>query len=348
MNSKSEPGQTLTPANNAGRALPTKPKSTGFKLKLSSIIIGVLILFGFSAVAYGVSPLLVRLFQIEPAINSVFEQGLGKDLNLSQSSGKYTVTLEKGYADANRIALAFSIKGVSKDESVMLLSSKLSDEQNNTFPVMSSIFNTNLNTDKEGFVTLLFFERGAALQNSASELKLHLALTPQVNDKLHKEIPAYLSPVEFNFTLPSAAGKTLELNQTIQDKGISITLEKVVISPSAVYAYLSARRPDNKDVHSGSWSLIAGLNANGQAPKGMISSQFDESLDRLTSPTLRWTYQFHDAFADKVGEWQLNVTEVVGHPTNFSCTDGQICKGEGSSSQVRIQGNWNFKFNYQK
>lgn len=332
-------------------------------LRLSSVVMALVALLAFSAVAYGIAPALIRLFETEPGTGYIFQKGLGKELKLTQMSGTTKVTLEHAYADANRVVLAFSVEGGPR-KNIDVITQELRDEQGNIYRPMRAFGDGEQQTR----FTVMQFETASGLKGKPAELKLHAEIIPHYFNQIGENGPnvklesVELAPVEFDFSVPYVTGTELAINQTVTDKGVAITLEKVIISPSGTRLFFSSSRPDVGNVKMSGWTPIVVLNASGQDASmniGFSSPRPSPLLPDITEK-LTWEGLSVSPLSEKTGQWQVHIKELVGFkdmkPEELGCKPVEnggsaVCtlSAEASANtQIRIAGNWTFKFNYSK
>lgn len=332
-------------------------------LRLSSALLALAALLAFSAVAYGIAPALIRLFETEPGTSYIFQKGLGKELKLTRTSGTTRVTLEHAYADANRIVLAFSVEGGPR-KNIDVIAKELRDEQGNSYRSMRAFGDGEQQTR----FTVMHFETASGLKGKRTELKLHAEIVPHYFNQIGENGPnvklesVELAPVEFDFTVPYVTGTELAINQTVKDKGVAITLEKLIISPSGTRLFFSSSSPDVGDVKISRWTPLVDIDANGQAASMNMSFSTPRPSPLLPDATekLTWEGLSVSPLSEKTGQWQVRVKELVGfkeiNPEELGCkavenggSAGCLLSGEASANtQIRIAGNWTFKFNYNK
>ena len=315
----------------------------------------VLILFlAFGAVAYALAPIVMsRLFQQEAGLRHVEQANLVQELNLSQTVDGVTVTLQRAYADANRVVVGFTVigpDGQRYDPHRVILT----DANGTVFPPtigmgvtgQSDILEVELPPGQGGYV---FSFDAAAIQGTPPALYLRLMMEleefvlptdafelPPIPDSPPAEPPdsmvvevlpapegAIVGPFTFDFSVPFIPGCTVEAQQTVEAAGIAVRLERVVVTPSETRAILCFDPPDGDS----EWTpTIVTLDAgDGQDLSGFSrrSGIGEESCSLHSYPA---------ALADRSGLWTLTVTELVGmDPTP---------PGE----QTRLAGPWVFHF----
>jgi len=109
------------------------------------------------------------------------------------------------------------------------------------------------------------------------------------------------------------------------DGGITLTLDRVVITPSQVRLTLCYADP----APDRTWTLIPDLSAGDEAVTGGGATEnVPSGIDGRTCS--RFTY--NAAMAGYTGEWSLRVSEMVGFGPG------------GGADQQRIPGDWRFTF----
>ncbi len=133
-------------------------------------------------------------------------------------------------------------------------------------------------------------------------------------------------PFVFDFSLPlSADQRVLAPALDAADGGITLTLDRVVITPSQVQVTLCFADP----APDRTWTLIPDLSAGGQPVAG--GGATDNVPSGVAGRTCsRFTY--NAAMSDYAGEWTLRVSELVGFGPG------------GGDDQQRITGDWRFTF----
>ncbi len=95
----------------AGRLLmPALPRRFG-RLSRRTVIILIILLIVGVGVVIAMSAALRQVIGFDDGLKTIFEQGLGHEIGISQTIEGYTVTLEWAYADGNRLTLAYMIAG---------------------------------------------------------------------------------------------------------------------------------------------------------------------------------------------------------------------------------------------
>ncbi|MFO7781043.1 MAG: DUF4179 domain-containing protein [Spirochaetia bacterium] len=331
-----------------GRLLPQVLVPTT-RLGWASLILALLLTF--SAVVYAAVPAVGRLFQQEPGLQHVEQADLVQELDLSQTVNGVTVTLERAYADANRIAVGYSVKDPD-GQRYHTDRLTVTDADDTVFPGTtglgaagkSAIFGIELPPGEEADV--LCFD-AAAVEGTPAELDLRLVVevrelvlptdtegpspTPAGSPAKPGEPMVELEPMPqgavvgtftFDFNVPFIPGRVAAVNQTVEAAGVAVRLERVVITPSETRVTLRFDPP--ADVET-SWTSIVTLKAPGDVRS---RSRFYAVAD--DSPV--HTYGFLAPLYDRRGEWTLTVNELVGTELVPPYND------------VRLAGPWVFRF----
>jgi hypothetical protein len=340
--------------------LQTQRRASRWALWMPATRLGWAFLFlAFGAVAYALAPIVMsRLFQQEAGLRHVEQTGLVQELNLSQTVDGITVTLERAYADANRIVVGSSIKGPNGqryDAHHLTLTDAAGTVFSGTLGYgvtgQSDILKVSLPPGEGAYV--LAFD-AAPVEGVPTELDLRLEMeveelvlppsAPELSpipDSPPAEPPdsmvvvleplpapapeAIVGPFTFDFSVPFIPGQTVEVQQTVEAAGVAVRLERVVVTPSETRVILCFEPPDGD---SKDWVPITTLDTgNGQELSGGVSSQLSGTSEEICYRDI-----YLDALTGRSGTWTLTVTELVGFDL--------VRPGE----QTRLAGPWVFRF----
>lgn len=297
----------------------------------------------FSSVAYAIGPILSHLFQTDAGLRHVEENDLVQPLNLSQTIDGITITIEQAYADANRIAIEYSLTGPAdrRFEPRDLHLTHLPDTD--LPPVIGS-------GDGEGGYHLTF--EAANIQGTPRQLDLQVIMyaeewryTDEILELLdqygsHDAIPAdkiprkilvdngeKIGPFVFEFAIPFLPSQTLSIQQTVEASGAQVRLEEVSITPSQAQATICVTPPAGGEPFT-DWIPITELNT-GQSDtlSAGMTTMFHQTGSEFCHHLI-----FPYPLADQPGRWTVTVTELVG----FHKTD--------VDKQMRLAGPWVFQF----
>lgn len=322
-----------------------KPRLSRFPSRASlrvTLVAAILLVVAGAAVA--VNSLVQQWIMGDPGLKSVYEAGKGVPLNLKQTIDGYTVTLEWAYADKNRITIAYTIAGRPgvqytnlDSQNSSLTTADGSTEFDLTYGEGNAL---NTSTAQSGSIPTgtisgnqRVFDIGpASLNQDVLNLRFQLEIYG-VTVLKRTEIPTLepwealqespSQPFVFTFSLPlNGSLRLLAAPVTATDQGIMLTLEKVTVAPSQTTVTVCFDAP----TLTHSWTSIPRLSAGEPVPGGgaVVSTRAGETrhCDEFT---------YNAALYDYKGEWQLEITELVGFPAS-------------GHDQQRIKGSWVFDF----
>jgi len=250
-----------------------------------SLVLAVAATLILAAASVGVLTLYERVAHIAWAGDRLaWERSVELDLTVETDAG--TMTLARGYADSNRVVLAF---GVSDADVVR--GRDLRDAQGRTYVPAGGWGYSEVSGEE---VMLESWLAPEPLPPGA----LDLTLTP------HEAQAAW----SLTFTLSVEAGVTLEPRQVIRDEGVSIELERFTVSPTAVIAEVQL---SGLDVEK-SWVAIGRVTHDGV---GSIADDGMNSIEDADDP-MHQTIIVSRGSDDPHGEWTLRIDEVVGFDAN--------------------------------
>lgn len=320
------------------------------RLAWAGMVVAALLIF--SAVAYAGVPAVRQLFQQEPGLQHVEQADLVQELDLSQTVNGVTFTLERAYADANRIVVGYSVKDPD-GQRYHTDPLTLTGADGTVFPGTtglgaagkSAIFGIELPPGEKADV--LSFD-AAAVEGTPVELDLRLVVEvrelvlptdtqglsasptglpaepgePMVEELEPMPPGAVVGTFTFDFSMPFIPGRVAEVNQTVEAAGVAVTLQRVVVTPSETRAHLRFDPPGEVETI---WTSIVTLKAPGDVRSR--SRFYSAAAD---SPV--HTYGFLAPLYDRRGEWTLTVNELVGTELVPPYND------------VRLAGPWVFRF----
>jgi len=313
--------------------------------RLGWAFLALALCLALGAVAYAVAPILERVFRIEAGLYDIEQAGLVQELDLSQTTDGITVTLQRVYADANRIVVGYTVsgpEGLPTDRHLLSAGETLSDATGTIFPWEvghgitgpSDLLEEVSSLPGEGAYVLSF--DAAAVKGAPETLDLRLVMdvetyvvptpvppTPGVYENrgpLEPVMPVSTAgPFTFDFSVPFTPGHALEAQQTVKAAGVAVKLERVVITPSETRAYLCFDPPDGESEDW--WPTVSWSTAGGQiygAGPGFYDQVF--TLDRSARTMVNrngegpcYSCSVLASLDDQSGEWTLTVTELVGY-----------------------------------
>jgi hypothetical protein len=302
------------------------------RLAWALVLVALLVIGGS---AYAATSLVGKLFHtLAPDIG---EAGLIVDLNLSQTIDGVTVRLEQGYADSNMILIGYTVTGRNARYSVDGRKLSLSDGLD--IPDRGGLGRApmNLLNWQPSEVTAVAVFDGSVVEGAPTELNLTFETTVGNSPSIALSSNTW-GPFTFNFTLPFHRAKEIIVNQTSEVAGIPVTLEKVIISPSAtgaIFRFYGEYEDNRKRPLPISILQPAVSTAEGMMPETVHASStyFPEEYTLDTYP---------GDFTKRTGEWTITIDELVFPPRR---QPGQTGDFSGTASDTkRVSGPWIFTF----
>lgn len=206
-----------------------------------------------------------------PVMDSIREAGLIEDLDMSQTVGDVTVTLDWAYADVQRIELQYTVTTAGSVTPSSLQppysSPQLSDSNGAIFSFASSTAPSSDSSD-ELVVNLGYYTQVFRPSEQPDEMildneyfnvdslpeSLDLELTLNLGDYTVPEgLPdagtqvAAVGPFVFDFTVPLYPATIIEPMQTVDAEGIPVTLEQISVTPANTSVRVCYPLPDRRD-----------------------------------------------------------------------------------------------------
>lgn len=276
----------------------------------ASILLAALILGGG---AFAVEPYLANLFNMEPGTQQVLALKLAQPVHVTQQLDGFTVTVEKVYADANNVLVAYvvTLPAGGGYTSAMLVDPVASTDQGTLGPGGMGFGAANQGTSQ---ANMLFFD-ASSITGTPSQLQVHLtasglgAIADGGKSDAHQvNIPGALS---FDFTVAFHPGRVATPHQRVTVHGQTVTLERVVVTVSETRVYLSGIASQwaigtltvdgwtsDPFQNPGGGTITSGRAANGQT----FISYFDALYDKHGAWTLTVS-DAHNAQAPQGGPW---------------------------------------------
>ncbi|MCC6612586.1 MAG: DUF4179 domain-containing protein [Anaerolineae bacterium] len=318
-----------------------------FSTRIILIAAAILVI---AVVAYAVDFALKQVIDMDAGLSFIDDAELGTELNLSQTRDNLTVTVQWAYADDSRISIGYVMSGDGPLDSPASdyypLNYTLRDDAGHVFEsaggmgytgeggesVSVSSFDTAALGDLPPELTL-HFEVEVEIITERSRATLDARPTPAPGDppvtyseeEGNSPFSEPYGPFAFDFTVPTRAGRVVNIDQAVEDQGIAITLKRALISPSRTQLEVCFTPPQ---LTLDRWGIAANLYING-------SNVFDEQItagDDYIEGTDCRRLIYNAAFGERLGEWRLEIFELIGFT------------GETGADQTRIAGTWDFSF----
>jgi hypothetical protein len=212
------------------------------------LLVFLLLLSGFAYATINLG-LLGSIFNAEPASQQLLQDKQFTPLQQSQTIDGYKITLDKAYADANRIILGIivtdphGIKQPSGDSTFLsnLDAITLKTQQGQILSLMGTqgaVDTSNPQAGKEGLAIAF---NGADIQGNPARLPLNLTIGVECNSAAQ---PICKHTLVYRFALPFHAGHIIHLHQTVTANGHTLTLEQVVVTPSETRLFIHWQKGD--------------------------------------------------------------------------------------------------------
>jgi hypothetical protein len=237
-----------TPLNpGIARSIARRPNAAGMRaaprrLGRSRLTVAVALVVGLvlaAATAYAGITLLQAVTASDPGAAAVYQQNLGEALNLSQTRGGVTLTLERAYADVNRVMITYQVrpagtKSIFDGFATSTGQPAVTDSRGQVLAGYDAFFQTDPQTNES--VGIVVYDAEIAVKN-VQELSLRVSV-PGLRMRDRSGEPTTVGPFAFTFAVPVASGQTITLDKAVTVRGVVVTLDRVVASASETRVYL--------------------------------------------------------------------------------------------------------------
>jgi hypothetical protein len=311
------------------------PKSLWTKLIAPRLTAALAIMLVLSmGTVLAINAVLLQLINHDPGLQSVFTSGEGFELNQSQTVDHYTVYLEWANVDKNRLTIGFSLSGLicSADYVTCDIDVKVFDQKGREVPMIDG------RSDQDESVTVYLYNfdlshyESDELINSFLFQVLPYGMTNEGSEPSQPHIirgstKALSEPITLSFTLPASRQvRIYSMPQSVTDQSITLTLRRVIITPSQIRTALCLIPPTQER----RWTTIPRLTVNGhevlEGGTTLLVSEIGEAETEVCHE-----HVYNAAMFDYVGKWHLGVGEVIGFGIN-------------GGDQQRFLGVWLFEF----
>lgn len=235
---------------------------------------------------------------------------------VQQIDRNVAVTLQYGYADANRIVIAYDAEGTALPEenvnSFMLQSATLTDDQGHQFTSLNGSGGGGGGGGGGSSGGMSSFSSGqqdhydaSIIEDRPKALRLHLNLTYALayTDKPEKQLQT-----SFDFTLPFNPGVVVEPEQTVNANGSTMTLRKMVIAPSLTRIELCYNAPA-PDASGRVWAAYGELAVDGKVI--VAESQLtDQPVEPAPGAVPCHWLNLPESLHHQHGTWTLTITAL--------------------------------------
>ena len=216
-------------------------------------------------------------------------------LNVSGTINDYTVTLKQAYADANRIVVGYTVEnrsGALNASGTVTAESFLTSMDGRQF---SSVYEAN-SANGEGISAHVAVYDASMLDAISSGRNLDLSLKVHLGGE-----PKEANSQTFDFSIPvnTAGTKVYYISQTVEASGVTMTLDRLVVSASAVQAIVRIDEPEG----GRNWtqldaSVTAGPQRRQDSPLRLKIYDRQRSFELPVDPS------------GKPGEWTIAITNL--------------------------------------
>jgi hypothetical protein len=302
------------------------PRAVGSKWRWPrTALVTALAIFALLGATYIALPLLQSLWSEDRGLQHVTQAGLARDLNLRQTINGVTVHVQKGYADANRVAIGYSVElppTAAANDGPQFSTPILTDDNGSTYPSL-------------GFSTTNDSPLGAQLHNfepfgvtAGRDIAFTLTIPEVVRaPKGSGTVQAFRGPWVFNFTLPMAAARVVERTLTFTRPGVELTVTRIVIAPSATrfeYRVHLEGFTDRAGVSLGLFGSGRGHGGNADLTRGYVSpGPARGSGSSFCQPDVECSYLLREPLLDADA---LHADAWISIPDGEPCPPRQKCE----------------------
>ena len=303
-------------------------------------LVAALAIFALVGATYVVLPLLQSLWSEDRGLQHVAQAGLARDLNLKQTIDGVTVHVQKGYGDANRVAIGYSVElppTTPGDDGPQFSSAILTDDRGNTYPSLG--FSTTTNDSPLGAQLHNFEPLGVT---AGRDIAFTLTIPEVVRaPKGGGFVRTFRGPWVFNFTLPMAAARVVERTLAFTRPGVELTITRIVVAPSATRFEYRVHLEGFTDRAGASLGLLGsgvGHGGNGDVTPGYVSpGPARGSASSFCQPDVECSYLLREPLLDADA---FHGDALIFIPDNEPCPPRQKCEvaRDGKPIVIRIDG----------
>ena len=187
------------------------------------------------------------VFVHDQGAGGAYLRNLTKTVQLKQSHQGYTMTVSWVYSDRIRTIIGYTIAGPAghhfKSFDFAFDDVVMQTDDGEQLPFLNGVPSSLSGSAQE----IAYFDT-SALSVTSKTLSLHLRIAKFTSEDDTNNAPIYTptvvsGPFHFDYTAPYYQGQTIDMQQTLSDHDRAVTLERVIITPSAVQAYLKLSFP---------------------------------------------------------------------------------------------------------
>ena len=325
---------------------------------LALLVAGLLLIGAAAAVT-----LLQQAVNLDPRWRTAVERA--ERLNLRQTIGDYTVTLERGYADPNELVLVVDVQGPG-NSFVALSQADVVDAQGRHYLEITAAGASESASGQGADVHAYQVPPGVS-----GPLELTVTVSPLNSepisdlsspptwfslppDRWPAEEPGLVGPWVFHIVLPLHDGVRLAQDATVQAAGVSMTLRDVTVTQTAIRVVLDTDLSAHRSDEFPRWSVEGSIRHDGDAALPLdwipISPAWSgqpiglEVLSMLQAAEdgSVMVRQTRDGEESPSGEWTLTVERLIGSSRCVFGSPWLPCEDPGATTE--ITGPWTFTF----
>ncbi len=298
----------------AERSLPAKRAFTrrweqwGRLQRAAIIVISALtIMVLLAGTAFALNHTLFGVFKVDPGSGEAYIQNYGKTVHLVQTHEGYSMTIKWVYSDRIRTIIGYQVNGPKghhfKEFDYDYHQISLQTDDGQELPFFDG---ASPSLWPGSALEIAYFDTSAlVVKGNTLALHLNIPMLTAVDDV--NNAPTYTSisvpgPFHFDYTTPYYSGQTIDLHQTRTYNGNSVTLDQVIVTPSAAQAYLTLGFPYDESNEILTGSPLGPHGAGAPTIYGGI-----EDFNRYTASTHTDRLTFVQISSLNPGPWSLHI-----------------------------------------
>ncbi len=350
----------------------TRMRSLRRPMRVAAALIAICMLM--VGAAFALDDLLRQWPGPDPGLGAIIDQGKGTELGLSAEVEQFTIEIQWGYVDTQRLLLGYVVRAHDDFEytNFDIFDAMLTLPDGQTVPMRNAQTGHRIENNQDSGV----LEARIADQHLSDELtgtvSLRLAYAhtdhrtavpppgPGLSDQTLEDWMLQTGPVTFDLYLPIEPGYTLPLDLRATDAGITLHLREFQVAPSIAYAQVCFTPPDHPAEERWEWGILnATLAFNDEL---LVEWAGGKNVDGCTELRLSgglplepgtWTLTVHlidgtrTLFPD-LAELEPTIVAAGGEVFPMENGVGGSTLPEGASETLgwseRITGEWAFTF----
>jgi len=264
----------------------------------ASMALGLaVVVIALSAFTYvSILPLLGQLFNAHSAIGGLLQKQQFTELHQSKTLDGLTIKLEAAYADANQIIIGYTLSPVQTPDQLGTGKETLQTSDGRTLASYGGVSSYTVGGNANAIAPFANIYDAGSITGNPQNVTLHTVFDVGTggNPKLGLKPFHKLGTLAFDFTIPFHPGKMLEPHQSLTVHGQTVTLQKVIITPSETRVYVSGLNMSTAYI----WASI------------QVAGQIDRP--GTGTPLADGTYRmsFAQPLFDRSGLWKIEISQI--------------------------------------